>query len=75
MSKEKDSDEGSVRNSPDYQSLVAFNEQLLDENSHLGKIISSASMRKGSERIQRAIMQTIVNNGHGAMIQHARPRA
>jgi hypothetical protein len=66
--------EGSVLDRPDYKELSAFNAQLLDEKSHLGKIISSDSLRKGSAYIQQAIAQTIVNNGHGAMIKQTRPR-
>ena len=53
-----------------YKELKDFNDQLLDENSRLGKIISSESLRQSSENIHRAIVRTIVNNGHGVMLQH-----
>lgn len=74
MSKKKTNDEESVYTSPDYGQLKAFNDQLLDENSHLGKIISSESIRRSSENIRNAIVQTIVNNGHGVMLQQTSPR-
>ena len=75
MKNKPEPDEGSVLDRPDYKELSAFNAQLLDEKSRLGKIISSDSLRKGSAYIQQAIAQTIVNNGHGAMIKQVRPRA
>ncbi len=75
MKKNTETNEGSVLDRPDYKELSAFNTQLLDEKSRLGKIISSDSLRKGSAYIQKAIAQTIVNNGHGAMIKQTRPHA
>jgi hypothetical protein len=75
MKKKPETNEGSVLDGPDYKKLSAFNAQLLDEKSRLGRIISSESLRKGSAYIQQAIAQTIVNNGHGAMIKQTRPHA
>jgi hypothetical protein len=56
---------GTVYDRPDYKKLRAFNDELLDENSCLVKIISRESVRQSSELIREAIIQTIVNNGHG----------
>lgn len=59
----------SVYNRADYNALKQFNDQLLDEKSPLGMIISSENIRKSSKNIQHAIVQTIVNNGHCVMIR------
>lgn len=75
MNKQNEKTGVAICDSPsEYRKLRAFNEQLLDQNSRLGRIISSERIRKGGEHIQNAIRQAIVNNGHGAMIQQTRPR-
>jgi hypothetical protein len=59
----------SVFDNPDFKKLSKINDELLDENSHLGKIISTESLRKGSKAIQRAIQEDIVNHGAGALVR------
>ena len=56
-----------VYDRPDYKELKEFNDELLNENSRLGRIISSENLSQSSENIHRAIIQTIVNNRHGVM--------
>ena len=61
MSKHKTKREASVFDRPDYEKLKAFNDELLNKDSHLGKIISAESVRQKSEKIRQAITLTIVN--------------
>ena len=60
--------EESVYDKPDYAELKAFNDELLNENSPLGKIISSENIRKGSQNIERAIALAIVRSGNGVWV-------
>ena len=69
MSRKKKKCGGSVYEKPGYEELKAFNDNLLNENSRFGKIISSESLRLSSENIHQAVVQTIVNNGHGVMLR------
>jgi hypothetical protein len=56
-----------------YEGRRQFNEQLRDKNSPVGKIVSAESIRRSSANIQMAIIETIVNNGHGAMLRQISP--
>jgi hypothetical protein len=59
-----------VYDRPEYSEMKALNDKLLDKDSRLGKIISAESLRQSSDQIYEAMVQSIVNNGHGVRIQH-----
>lgn len=56
-----------------YAERRRFNDQLADENSPIGKTVSAASIRESSANIRNAILDSIVNNGHGAVLRRATP--
>jgi hypothetical protein len=58
---------------PGYEERRKFNDQLRDKDSPVGKIVSAESIRKSSANIRMAIIETIVNNGHGAMLRKISP--
>lgn len=58
---------------PGYEARRKFNDQLRDKNSPVGKIVSAESIRRSSAHIQMAILETIANNGHGAILRRISP--
>jgi hypothetical protein len=51
------------------EELMKFNDQLLNGESMIGRIISVENIRRSSENINHAIINAIVNNGHGVLLQ------
>ena len=62
-----------VSDRPGYEARQKFNEQLRDKNSPVGKIVSAESIRRSSAHIRMAILETIANNGHGAILRRISP--
>ncbi len=51
-----------------YDDLVAFNKQLQDPTTTIGRLVSRESIRASAEHIERAEIAAIVNTGNGVYI-------
>ena len=49
----------------DIKDMHEFQRELIEGKSVVAKIISVESIRAGSDRIHEAVVDLLVNNGHG----------
>ena len=67
--KTTDPDDLTVYEREGYKEIRKFSDQLQNENSAIGRIVSAKNLRKSSARIRLAILETIEQNGHGVILR------
>jgi hypothetical protein len=53
----------------DIDDMSSYRNELAEGRSRVAAIISSESIKETGNRIREAVVETIVNNGHGVMLK------